>query len=124
MAARRKPKNELDEATTRSKLSRLLETESEIDAMLSDARREAADLVEQARTRAEERVRALEGELDASRAALAEQVAKERDAAIAAVRAGAQDAVGALDELDERAIAELSRYVVDRVIEATSGGDS
>jgi F0F1-type ATP synthase membrane subunit b/b' len=124
MAARRKPKNELDEATTRSKLSRLLETESEIDAMLSDARREAAELVEQARAQATKRVRALEGELDASRAALAEQVAKERDAAIAEVRAGAQHAVRALDELDERAIEDLSRYVVDRVLEATSGGDS
>ena len=123
MAATRKPKNELDEATTRSKLSRLLETETEIAAMLADARREAAEVIEQAHATTETRMRALEEELASSREELERQVANERDDALADVRSTAASAVRSLDGLDEGAVEELARYVLERLVHATSGED-
>ncbi len=104
------------------KLSRLLETESELDAMLERTRGEAAELVSSARADAEERIRRFEAELEAEERALRDRVAREGDEAITAIRAEAERNVKRLEGLDEEAIGELAHYVVRRLVDGVSGG--
>lgn len=103
------------------KLSRLLETETELDDMLERTRQEAAQLTARARAEAEERVRRFEIELDTEDRALRGQVAFERDETIATVRAEARRVVERLDSLDEESVAELAQYVVGRLVGASGG---
>jgi hypothetical protein len=55
MAANRKEVADLDPAAARGKLNRLLETETELDEMLRETKRAAAELIESAQAEAEER---------------------------------------------------------------------
>ena len=124
MAATRKESDALDPATAEGKLSQLLDTETELDAMLQETNREAAALVESARAAADDRIRKLESELRAADLELREQIARERDEAIAQIRTDAQRERDELDALDDRVIDDLAAYVVARVVGCESGGRS
>ncbi len=124
MAAHRKEVDDLDPAAAEGKLSRLLDTETELDAMLQEAKRGAAELIEAARTEAEDRILRFEMELESAELELRDQVARERDDAIAAIRAETMRAAESLDALDGERIAELAQYVLARVVGTPPGGQS
>lgn len=115
MAANRKELEELDPSTAHGKLSRLLDTETELDEMLRETRREAAELIQRARAEADERIRRFETELDDAKLALRDRLAREQEAAIAAIRAEAQSKAKKLEALDEQQLEALARYVLGRV---------
>lgn len=106
------------------KLSQLLETEVELDAMLEKTRQEAAKLVTAARADAAGRIERFKAELEEANLALRDQVALERDESVAAIRAEAKREIKKLDNLGEERVAALARYVVERLVGRTSGGRS
>ena len=124
MAANRKAADDLDPSGAQGKLSRLLDTETELDAMLHETRRAATALVEAARTEAEDRIRRFESELDAADLELRDLIARERDQAIAAIEAESKRAGAKLDALEDERIDELAEYVVKRVVGPAPGGRS
>ena len=119
---KRKDVDDLDPVTSQGKLSRLLETEAELDAMLQQTRHAAAELIDSARAEAEDRVSRFESELEAEDLELRERIASERDEAIAAIRTENKRAGAKLDGLDDQRIDELADYVVERVVGAAPGG--
>ena len=121
---KRKDLDELDPAAAQGKLSRLLETETELDAMLQQTRRDAAELIESARAEAEDRIRRFESKLEAEDLELRDRIASERDEAIAAIRSESTRAGAKLDGLDDQQIDELAHYVVARVVGPAPGGRS
>jgi vacuolar-type H+-ATPase subunit H len=124
MAANRKELDDLGPAAAQGRLSRLLDTETELDAMLQAAKREAAELVESAQMEAKDRIRRFEMELDAADLSLSDRIARERDEAIAAIRAETVRVTAALDGVSDARIEELAQYVVERVVGPASGGRS
>ena len=116
MAKDRKDHSTRGISEAKSKLSRLLETENELEAMLGEARREAKGLVEAARTAADDRVRRFELQLEGENRDLGERIARDRDHAIDSVRTETQEATKRLDALDDTKITELARYVVDLLV--------
>ena len=122
MAANRKELADLDPAAARGRLNRLLETETELDEMLRETRRTAAELIASARAEAEERIRKLETELHDADLELRARIDREQAQAIASIRAEAQRERDELDALEDRLIDELAAYVVERVVGRESGG--
>lgn len=116
MAAKRKDDSDHDGTEATTKLSRLLETEVQLEAMLKGARREAKDLVDAARAAADDRVRQFESQLEGEDAELRERVARERDNAIAAIREESRQETKRLDELDDTKLSGLARHVVDLLV--------
>jgi vacuolar-type H+-ATPase subunit H len=116
MAANRKELADLNPAAARGRLNRLLETETELDEMLRETRRMAAELIASARAEAEERIRKLETELHDADLELRAWIDRERDEAIANIRAEAERERDQLDALEDRLIDELAAYVVERVV--------
>ena len=116
MAKDRKDHSTRGISEAKSKLSRLLETENELEAMLGEARREAKGLVEAAHTAADERVRQFELQLEGENRDLGERIARDRDHAIDSVRTETQEQTERLDALDDTKITELARYVVDLLV--------
>ncbi|KPK16293.1 MAG: hypothetical protein AMJ62_06225 [Myxococcales bacterium SG8_38] len=98
------------------KLARLLETERELDRMLDDAKRRAAELVETARAESEKRLRDLESKLEAEQESIRAEVARERDEEIAAIRDEARAEEQRLDELSEATIGALADHVIRLLI--------
>jgi len=115
MAANRKEVDELDPSTAQGKLSRLLETETELDRLLQEAKRRAAEIVDLSRAEAEDRIRRFEMELDSANLALRDRLLREQEEAITTIRAEAESAVNKLEALDDQRIDELARYVLGRV---------
>jgi len=105
-----------DISKAKSKLSRLLETENELEAMLKEARKEAKGLVEAAHAAADERVRQFESQLEGENRDLGERIGRDRDHAIDSIRTEAREETKRLDALDETKITELARYVVDLLV--------
>ncbi len=120
---KRKDVDDLDPVRSQGKLSRLLETETELDAMLQQTRHAAAELIDSARAEAEDRVSRFESELEAEDLELRERIASERDEAIAAIRTESKRAGAKLDGLDDQRIDELADYVLERVVGAAPGGE-
>jgi hypothetical protein len=116
MAAKRKDRGKHDTSEATTKLSRLLETEIELEAMLKDTRREAKELVEAAQKAADGRIRALELQLEGEDGALRERVARERDQTIGSIQERSRQEATRLDELDDAKITELAHHVVDLLI--------
>lgn len=116
MATRKKDdsRHEASEATT--KLSRLLETEIELEAMLKDARQEAKELVEAARKVADDRVKQFEVRLEEEGGELRKRVARDRDRTIDSIQEQSRRETERLDELDDAKITELARHVVDLLV--------
>ena len=122
MASDRNDRSERNLSEATSKLSRLLETENELEAMLEEARQTAEGLVAAARASANERVREFESTLEAENRRLAKQIADGRDQAIAAVRTEASAESAQLDGLDDSRVEELARYVIDRLVGPPQSG--
>jgi vacuolar-type H+-ATPase subunit H len=119
MAAKRKDDGERAGADAKSKLSRLLETEVELEAMLNEARQEAKRLVELAESAADESVRQFELQLEAEETIVRNRIARERDQAIDSIREGARRETETLDELDDATVNQLAEYVVDLLLGPT-----
>ena len=112
MSAKRRDGDERKDADATSKLSRLLETEVELEAMLEEARREAKRLVELAESAAQDRVHQFELQLEAHESVVRERITRERDAAIASIREQARQQVEQLDEIDDATVDALASYVL------------
>lgn len=123
MTGKRKTTDELDQPTTRGKLVRLLQTEGELDEMLREARREAESIVAAARADGEERLERCEKELEGIQRGVRQRVEQERDEAIASIRLEARQQTQKLNELDEGAVAELAKYVIERLLGDSAGGE-
>ncbi|HSN83640.1 MAG TPA: V-type ATPase subunit subunit G family protein [Polyangiales bacterium] len=98
------------------KLTRLLETERDLDRMLEDAKRRAAELVETARAESEKRMRDLESKLEAEQESIRAEIARERDEEIASIREKAQAEARKLEGLSEDTIGALADHVVRLLI--------
>jgi len=116
MAAKRKGDSdrETSEATTR--LSHLLETELELEAMLKATRQEAQQLIEAAKLAADDHVRQFEYQLKGEDDALRGRIARERDQAIDAIQEQSRKETKFLNELDDAKITELARHVIDLLV--------
>lgn len=112
MAAKRRGGDEADDADATSKLSRLLRTEVELEAMLEEARREAKRFVELAEAEAQDRVQQFELQVRAHEAAVRDRIARERDTAIQSIREEARNETQQLDEVDDTTIEALASYVL------------
>jgi vacuolar-type H+-ATPase subunit H len=108
---------------TKGKLAQLLETESELDAMLQATRQEAELRVAAAREAAELRVHELEMELDAADRDLRGRVTADRDEAIAAIRADARRQVRELEQVEGERLDKLARFVLSCMLSAEIGGE-
>jgi vacuolar-type H+-ATPase subunit H len=106
------------------KLSRLIETESELDEMLERTKREAARLLEAAREEAAERLRQFELELDGANARLRARLEAEKEGVISEIEQNAAQEVQILDRLGDEDVAELADYVIRRLVGADSRGTS
>jgi len=116
MAAKRKDKSRDDSSEATTKLSHLLETEIELEAMLKATRQEAKQLVEAAKLAADDRVRQFEVELKREDDELRERVARERDRAIDSIQEQSRQETKRLDELGDAKITELARHVIDLLV--------
>ena len=116
MAAKRKDKSRNDSSEATTKLSHLLETEIELEAMLKTTRQEAKQLVEAAKLAADDRVRQFEVELKREDDELRERVARERDRAIDSIQEQSRQETKRLDELGDAKITELARHVIDLLV--------
>jgi vacuolar-type H+-ATPase subunit H len=116
MAAKKKDdsKHETSEATT--KLSRLLETEIELEAMLRNAKEEAKGIVEAAQVAADARVKEFESQLEGEEAELRERIARDRDQMIKSIQNDAEQEAKRLDELDDAKVTELASHVIDLLV--------
>ena len=116
MAAKRSDDSERAGADAQSKLSRLLETEVELEAMLKEAKQEAKRLVDLAESAAEDHVRKFELQLETEEARVRDRIARERDQAIDSIREEARRETDQLDELDDATVDELASYVLDLLL--------
>ncbi len=114
MAAKRRDDGE--GADAKSKLSRLLETEVELEAMLTEARQEAKRLVELAESAADDRVQNFELQLEAEESLVRDRIARERDQAVASIREESGRETDQLEELDDATVNELASYVLDLLL--------
>jgi len=116
MAAKRKDdsRQETSEATT--KLSRLLETEIELEAMLKSARQEAKELVEAAQVAVDRRVQQFESQLEGEDGELRQRVGRERDETIASVQERSRREAQRLNELDDAKLTQLAGHVIDLLV--------
>jgi len=116
MAAKGSDDGERKGTDAKTKLSRLLETEVELEAMLREARQEAKRLVELAEAGAENRVQQFESRLEAEDAIVRDRIARERDQAIDSIRKEARQQTDQLDDLDDATVQELASYVLDLIL--------
>jgi vacuolar-type H+-ATPase subunit H len=122
MAAKKKDDSKHDASEATTKLSRLLETEIELEAILKDARQEAKELVEAARKVADDRVRQFEVRLEGEAGELRQRVARERDRTVESIQEQSRQETERLDELDDAKIADLARHVVDLLVGRPDAG--
>jgi vacuolar-type H+-ATPase subunit H len=120
MSAKR---NEHDSAESRTKLTRLLETEDELEAMLGAIRKEAEAVIEEARRASAELARDFEKQLEEEDAGLRGRIAEERDVAIDAIRREARDYANRMDAIDDARVEALARQILELLVpESGSGG--
>jgi hypothetical protein len=122
MATKRKDDSQQDTSEATSKLSRLLETEIELEAMLKDTRQKAKELVEAATVAADDRVKQFELQLEGEDGELRERVALERAHSITSIRARSRLETKRLDELDDAKLTELAHHVVDLLVGRPGSG--
>ena len=116
MAGKKKDPSTQEPSEATTKLSRLLETEIELEAMLKGTRQEAKELVEAAQVAADDRVKQFESQLEREHVTLRERVARERDDTIASIQEQCLQETTRLDELDDAKITELADYVIDLLV--------
>ena len=122
MATKTKDDSQQDTSEATSKLSRLLETEVELEAMLRDARQKAKELVEAAKVAADDRVKQFELQLEGEDGELRERVALERAHSITSIRERSWQETKRLDELDDAKLTELAHHVVDLLVGRPGSG--
>ena len=122
MATKRKDDSQQDTSEATSKLSRLLETEIELEAMLKDTRQKAKELVEAAKVAADDRVKQFELQLEGEDGYLRERVALERAHSITSIRERSRLETKRLDELDDAKLTELAHHVVDLLVGRPDSG--
>ena len=122
MATKRKDDSQQDTSEATTKLSRLLDTEIELEAMLKDARQKAKELVEAAKVAADDRVREFELQLEGEDGELRERVALERAHSITSIRERSRLETKRLDELDDAKLTELAHHVVDLLVGRPDSG--
>jgi len=116
MAGKKKDRSTQEPSEATTKLSRLLETEIELEAMLKGTRQEAKELVEAAQVDADDRVKQFESQLEREHVALRDRVARERDHTIASIQEQCLQDATRLDELDDAKLTELADYVIDLLV--------
>jgi F0F1-type ATP synthase membrane subunit b/b' len=116
MASKKKDPSGQEPSEATTKLSRLLETEIELEAMLKGARQEAKELVEAAQVAADDRVKQFESQLEREHVRLRDRVARERDHAMASTQEQCRQETTRLDELDDAKITELADHVIDLLV--------
>jgi IMP dehydrogenase/GMP reductase len=122
MAAKKKDDSRPDASEATTKLSRLLATEIELEAMLKDARHEAEELVEAAQVAADDRVKQFELQLEGEEGELRERVALERAHSIASIRERSRQDTKRLDDLDDAKITALAHHVLDLLVGRPDSG--
>ena len=122
MATKRKDDSQQGASEATTKLSRLLETEIELETMLKDARQEAKELVEAAKVAADDRVKQFELQLEGEDGELRERVALERAHSITSIRERSRLETKRLDELDDAKLTELAHHVVDLLVGRPDSG--
>jgi hypothetical protein len=122
MATKRKDDSQQDTSEATSKLSRLLETEIELEAMLKDTRQKAKELVEAATVAADDRVKQFELQLEGEDGELRERVALERAHSITSIRERSRLETKRLNELDDAKLTELAHHVVDLLVGRPGSG--
>ena len=122
MATKRKDDSQQDTSEATSKLSRLLETEIELEAMLKDTRQKAKEFVEAAKVAADDRVKQFELQLEGEDGELRERVALERAHSITSIRERSRLETKRLDELDDAKLTELAHHVVDLLVGRPDSG--
>ena len=116
MAAKRKGDSDHETSEAATRLSHLLETELELEAMLKATKQEAQQLIEAAKLAADDHVRQFEFQLKGEDDALRERIARERDQAIDAIQEQSRQETEFLNELDDAKITELARHVIDLLV--------
>jgi len=119
MSAKR---NERDPAEAKTKLTRLLETEDELEALLGATRKEAEAVVEEARRAAAELARDFEKQLEEEDAELGGRIAEERETAIDAIRREARDYATRMDAIDDARIDSLARQILELLVPDSGPG--
>ena len=116
MAGKKKDPSTQEPSEATTKLSRLLETEIELEAMLKGARQEAKELVEAAQVAADDRVKQFEAQLESEHSVLRERVTRERDHTIASIQEQSRQETTRLENLDDAKITELAHHVIDLLV--------
>jgi F0F1-type ATP synthase membrane subunit b/b' len=116
MASKKKDRSSQEPSEATTKLSRLLETEIELEAMLKGARQEAKELVEAAQVAADDRVKQFEARLESEHSVLRERVTRERDHTIASIQEQSRQETTRLDDLDDAKLTELAHHVIDLLV--------
>jgi enoyl-CoA hydratase/carnithine racemase len=116
MAGKKKDRSTQEPSEATTKLSRLLETEIELEAMLKGTRHEAKELVEAAQVAADDRVKQFESQLESEHIALRDRVARQRDHTIASIQEQSRQETTRLDELDDAKLTELADHVIDLLV--------
>jgi uncharacterized protein with PhoU and TrkA domain len=116
MAAKKKDDSRPDTSEATTKLSRLLATEIELEAMLKGAREKAKEFVEAAQVAADGRIKQFELQLEGEDGELRERVALERAHSITSIRERSRQDTKRLDELDDAKITALAHHVVDLLV--------
>ena len=124
MAATKKDDSEHETSEATTKLSRLLETEIELEAMLKGAKEEAKGIIEAAQMTADARVKEFESQLEGEEAELRERIEGDRDQKISSIQNDAEQEAKRLDELDDAKITELARHVVSLLVGRPDSGAS
>lgn len=110
-------------ASSEDGLSRLIDVEARLEAMLEEARADATGVV----AAAEEQGRRTEAEFDAEFALLIreseEQAASECESALAQVHAQSASAMAHFESIDGAAVDELARMVIDRLLKGRAAGE-
>jgi hypothetical protein len=101
-----------------SDLERLLELERRLEALLGDARRDAARLVADAETTAAQRDAAVQADVAAAAAALDQRIEAERAQREAAILAEAERDAARFDAVSASRLETLAGLIVRRVVHA------
>ena len=124
MVAKRKNKGAPDASEATTKLSRLLQTENELEVMLAETRAQAKQLVESAHASAEARLQRFESEVEAGDVEIRDRGARERDAQIKSIHERTRRETDRLNALDDAKITELASHVLDLLLDRSGSGGS
>lgn len=105
-----------------TKLARLLETETRLERMLSEVRREAERLIDEARAEARERRGAIEARLDGEAEALRRRIDQDAEGEIESIREEAAKRARRFREAPDRTIDDLAAFVLGRVVSKDGSG--